>query len=65
LLLEGVVRAVTPAMVFGQGGCSFGHSIIRCRQASEGSVMDIARGELVERELDILIERRSRKGEGS
>jgi hypothetical protein len=59
------MRAATPAMVFGQGRCSFGHSLIRCRQASEGSVMNVARGELVERELDILIERRSRKGEGS
>jgi hypothetical protein len=32
-------------------------------KASEGSLVDIAHGEWVEKELDILIERRSRKGE--
>ncbi len=31
------------------------------RKANERSVMDIARGELVERELDTMIERRSRQ----
>ena len=31
------------------------------RQANERCVMDIARGELVERELDTMIERRSRQ----
>ena len=31
------------------------------RKANERSVMDIARGELVERELDTMLERRSRK----
>jgi hypothetical protein len=39
--------------------------ILQCpnitRQANERCVMDIARGELVERELDIMIERRSRQ----
>ena len=33
------------------------------RKANERSVMDIARGELVERELDTMIERRSRQKE--
>jgi hypothetical protein len=33
------------------------------RKANERSVMDIARGELVEKELNAMIERRSRKGE--
>jgi hypothetical protein len=27
LLLEGVVKAATPAVVFNQGGCSFGHNL--------------------------------------
>jgi hypothetical protein len=39
--------------------------ILQCpnitRQANERCVMDIARGELVERELDTMIERRSRQ----
>jgi hypothetical protein len=34
-----------------------------CVQSSEGSLVDIARGELVEKELDAMIERRARKGE--
>src|SRR5215211_4948569 len=38
LLLEGVVRAATPAMVFGQGGCSFGHVLTRYSKTSEGSM---------------------------
>jgi hypothetical protein len=41
--------------------------ILQCpnftRKANERSVMDIARGELVERELDTMIERRSRQKE--
>ena len=43
----------------------FGHSLTAyngINNTSEGSVMDIARGELVEKELDAMIERRSRKG---
>jgi hypothetical protein len=41
--------------------------ILQCpnitRKANERSVMDIARGELVERELDTMIERRSRQND--
>ena len=38
LLLEVVVRTVTPALVFGQGGCSFGHELTRYSKASERSM---------------------------
>jgi hypothetical protein len=63
LLLEGVVRVSTPAMVVNQGGCSFGHSLIRFSQTSEGSLVDVAHGEMVEKELDAMIQRRARKGD--
>jgi hypothetical protein len=57
------VRVSTPAMVVNQGGCSFGHSLIRFRQTSEGSLVDVAHGEMVEKELDAMIQRRARKGD--
>jgi hypothetical protein len=57
------VRVSTPAMVVNQGGCSFGHSLIRFSQTSEGSLVDVAHGEMVEKELDAMIQRRARKGD--
>jgi hypothetical protein len=59
LLLEGVVRSANPAMVFNQGGCSFGHSLIRFSQASEESLVNVARADAVDGELDRLISRRA------
>jgi hypothetical protein len=41
----------------------FAHSLTRCTEISEGSAMDVARGEMVEKELDAMIERRARKGD--
>jgi hypothetical protein len=58
LLLEGVVKSATPAMMFNQGGCSFGHSLIRFSQDSEGSLVDVARTDAVDGEVDRLITRR-------
>ena len=58
LLLEGVVRAANPATVFNQGGCSFGHSLIRFSQDSEGSLVNVARTDAVGGEVDRLITRR-------
>jgi hypothetical protein len=57
--LEGVVRAANPAMVFDQEGCSLGHGLTRYSKTSEGSLVDIARSEAVEADLDRIIERRS------
>jgi hypothetical protein len=37
----------------------FAHSLTRCTEISEGSVMDVAHGEMVEAELTRLIEKRS------
>src|SRR5215208_662660 len=34
-----------------------------CVQSSEGSLVDVMRGEMVEKELDVMIERRARKGD--
>jgi hypothetical protein len=59
LLLEGVVKSATPTMMFNQGGCSFGHSLIRISQDSEGSLVDVARTDAVDGELDRLISRRA------
>jgi hypothetical protein len=58
LLLEGVVKSATSAMMFNQGECSFGHSLIRFSQDSEGSLVDVARTDAVDGELDRLITRR-------
>ena len=57
------MRVSTPAMVVNQGGCSFGHSLIRFSQTSEGSLVDVAHGEMVEKELGAMIQRRARKGD--
>ena len=47
-----------------KGGCSFGLSLTRCRQASEGSLVDtVEHAEMVEKELDAFIQRRARKGD--
>jgi hypothetical protein len=44
-------------------GCSFDHNLTGCRQASEGSLVDMARTEAADIELVRMIERRFRKGE--
>jgi hypothetical protein len=44
-------------------GCSFDHNLTGCSQASEGSLVDMARTEAADIELVRMIERRSRKGE--
>ena len=44
-------------------GCSFDHDLTRCRQASEGNLVDASRAEAADAELVRMIERRSRKGE--
>jgi hypothetical protein len=59
LLLEGVVRAANPALVCGQGGCSFGHNLTGGSKASEGSLVDVARADTVDVELDRLISKRA------
>jgi hypothetical protein len=46
-----------------EGGCTFGYDLTGCRQASEGSLVDIARTEAADVEMVRMIERRSRKGE--
>jgi hypothetical protein len=46
-------------MVFNQGGCSFGHSLIRFSKTSEGSIVNVARADAVDGELDRLISRRA------
>jgi hypothetical protein len=50
-----------------QEGSSFGHSLIRCTgdsTASGGSLVDaVEHAEMVEKELNAFIQRRSRKGE--
>ena len=52
------MKSATPAMMFNQGGCSFGHSLIRFSQDSEGSLVNVARTDAVDGELDRLITRR-------
>jgi hypothetical protein len=42
-----------------KGGCSFGHGLTRCRQANEGSLVDVARADAVDLELDRLISKRA------
>jgi hypothetical protein len=45
-------------------GCSFGLSLIRCSQASEGSLVDtVEHVEMVQKQLDAMIQRRARRGE--
>jgi len=40
-------------------GCSFDHDLTECRQASEGSLVDVARADTVDAELDRLISKRA------
>jgi hypothetical protein len=46
-----------------EGGCSFGHNLIRCTKASEseaeGSLVNVARADTVDAELDRLISKRA------
>jgi hypothetical protein len=47
-----------------KGGRSFGHSLTRCTQTSEGSQVDtVEHAEMVEKQLDAMIQRRARKGD--
>jgi hypothetical protein len=47
-----------------KGGCSFGHSLTRCTQTSEGSLVDtVEHAETAEKQLDAMIQRRARKGD--
>jgi hypothetical protein len=59
LLLEGVVRAANPGTVFGWGGCSFGRSLTGDSKANEGGLVDVARADSVDAELDRLIAKRA------
>jgi hypothetical protein len=57
--LRGACGCCRRKRIYSKGGRSFGHSLTRCRQASEGSLVDIARSEAVDAELDRLISKRA------